>query len=154
MQGLIDFNIADPVELSLFDQGIFELTAAEPRQPTPETVALREETRRLARASIDEVLAEHDLDAIVAPTNSAAWETLYIETDGENDRFLFGSSGPAAVAGYPNITVPAGYVGPLPIGLSFFGTRWDEADLLSYAYDFEDETDVRVRPRFLTTLDD
>ncbi len=82
--------------------------------PPPETVALREETRRLARASIDEVLAEHDLDAIVAPTNSAAWKTRYVETDGEADRFLFGSSGPAAVAGYPNITVPAGYVGRLP----------------------------------------
>ncbi len=152
IQGLIDFNIADPVELSLFDQGIFELAAAEPREPTAETVALREETRRLARASIDEVLAEHDLDAIVAPTNSAAWKTRYIETDGENDRFLFGSSGPAAVAGYPNITVPAGFVGKLPIGLSFFGTRWDEADLLSYAYDFEDETEARKRPRFLLTL--
>jgi amidase len=154
VQGLIEFNLADPVELSLFDQGIFEATAAEPREPTPETVALREETRRLARASIDEVLAEHDLDAIVAPTNSAAWETSYIKTDGENDRFLFGSSGPAAVAGYPNITVPAGYVGPLPIGLSFFGTRWDEADLMSYAYDFEDETEARERPRFLPTLED
>jgi amidase len=151
LQGLIDFNAADPVELSLFDQGTFEAAAAQPRELTPETVALRQETRRLARASIDEVLAEYELDAIVSPTNSAAWETRYIKTDGQNDRFLFGSSGPAAVAGYPNITVPAGYVGPLPIGLSFIGTRWDEADLMSYAYDFEEETEARVQPRFLLT---
>ena len=136
----------------MFGQEIFESTAQEPLTPTPETVALRDETRRLARASIDEVLAANDLDAIVAPTNSAAWKTTYPKTDGEGDQFLFGSSGPAAVAGYPNVTVPAGYVGPLPIGLSFFGTRWDEADLLSYAYDFEDETQARVRPRFLLTI--
>lgn len=136
VQGLIEFNEADPVELSLFDQGIFEATAEEPETPTQETLDLRAETQRLARASIDEVLAEHDLDSIVAPTNSAAWVTRYTETDGEGDRFLFGSSGPAAVSGYPNVTVPAGYAGPLPIGLSFFGTRWDEAALLSFAYDF------------------
>ena len=153
IDGLIEFNKADPVELSLFDQGIFELTAEEPQTPTQETLDLRAETQRLARASIDEVLAEHDLDAIVAPTNSAAWVTRYAKTDGEADRFLFGSSSPAAVAGYPNITVPAGYAGPLPIGLSFFGTRWDEADLLSYAYDFEDETQARRQPQFLASVD-
>jgi amidase len=154
VQGLIEFNEADPVELSLFDQGIFEATAEEPETPTQETLDLRAETQRLARASIDEVLAEHDLDSIVAPTNSAAWVTRYTETDGEGDRFLFGSSGPAAVSGYPNVTVPAGYAGPLPIGLSFFGTRWDEAALLSFAYDFEDQTQVRQRPQFLASVDE
>ncbi len=154
IEGLIEFNEADPVELSLFDQGIFELTAEEPQTPTQETLDLRAETQRLARASIDEVLAEHDLDAIAAPTNSAAWVTRYAETDGEADRFLFGSSGPAAVAGYPNVTVPAGYAGPLPIGLSFFGTRWDEADLLSLAYSFEDQTQVRQQPQFLASVDE
>ncbi len=154
IEGLIGFNEADPVELSLFDQGIFELTAEEPETPTQETLDLRAETQRLARASIDEVLAKHDLDAIVAPTNSAAWVTRYSKTDGEADRFLFGSSSPAAVSGYPNVTVPAGYAGPLPIGLSFIGTRWDEAALLSFAYDFEDQTQARQRPQFLASVDE
>ena len=156
LQGLIDFNTADAeAELWPFGQEIFTDTAALPPQPTPETVALREHTRRLARESIDETLAKHGLDAIVAPTNSAAWRTTYLNGEGgEDDRFVFGSSSPAAVAGYPNITVPAGFVGELPIGVSFFGTRWDEADLLSYAYDFEDETEARERPRFIPSIDD
>ena len=77
-------------------------------------------------AAIDETLATYDLDAIMAPTNSPAWVT----TLGEGDAFLFGSSGPAAVSGYPNVTVPAGYVGPLPVGMSFFSTAWADGDVL------------------------
>ena len=101
-----------------------------------------------ARAAIDETLAVHELDAIMAPTNSPAWVT----TLGEGDAFLFGSSGPAAVSGYPNVTVPAGYVGPLPVGMSFFSTAWADGDVLSLAYAFEQATDVRVQPELLPTI--
>ena len=154
LAGLIEFNRQNAeTELRYFGQDIFEAAEQTSGDLTdPAYVRARTTATTGAQRAIDTAVATHDLDAIVAPTNSAAWPTRYIETDGENDRFLFGSSGPAAVAGYPNITVPAGYVGELPIGLSFFGTRWDEADLMSYAYDFEDETEVRVRPRYLSTL--
>ena len=60
-----------------------------------------------------------------------------------------GSSSPAAIAGYANITVPAGYVGPLPVGVSFIGGRWDEPKLIALAYAFEQATRVRVQPAFL-----
>ncbi len=103
-----------------------------------------------AREAIDDALAENDLDAIIAPTNSAAWVTDPVNGD---DLSLFvGSSGPSAVSGYPDITVPAGHVGPLPIGVSFIGTRWDEGRLIGFAYDFEQASRVRVPPQFLPTL--
>ena len=63
-------------------------------------------------------MARNHVDAIMAPTNSPAWVT----TLGQGDASLFGSSSPAAVSGYPNVTVPAGYIGPLPVGMSFFST--------------------------------
>ena len=100
-------------------------------------------------------MAELDLDAIVAPTNGPAWVTDPVNGDLGGDFSTFvGSSGPSAIAGYANITVPAGYAeGVLPIGVSFIGGQWDEPDLIGYAYDFEQATQIRVPPPFLPTLD-
>jgi amidase len=106
----------------------------------------------VAQAVLDELMAE--LDAIIAPTNGPAWVTDPVNGDlgGDFSQFI-GSSSPAAVAGYANITVPAGYVdGVLPVGVSFIGGRWDEPTLISLAYAFEQATDVRVPPGFLPTL--
>jgi amidase len=150
LEDLIAFNEQDPVELEYFGQNIFELSLAAPPAGSPEHLAARERATTAARASIDETLAAHDLDALMAPTNSPAWVT----TLGEGDAFVFGSSGPAAVAGYPNVTVPAGYAGELPVGVSFFGERWSDAELLSYAHAFEQQTQVRRAPQLLPTLDD
>ncbi len=146
---LIAFNEADPVELEPFGQEIFQLALEAPDADSAEAQQARAAATDAARRSIDETLAAHDLDAIVAPTNSPAWLT----TLGEGDDFKFGSSGPAAVAGYPNTTVPAGYSGELPVGLSFFGTRWDDARIMSLAYSFEQATDVRRPPQLLPTID-
>ncbi|GAB2698576.1 amidase [Thalassiella azotivora] len=149
LAGLIEFNRQDPVELRYFGQELFEEALAAPDADSPEIQAARERARTAARASIDETMAAHDLDAIMAPTNSPAWETDL--EDG--DDFLFGSSSPAAVAGYPNVTVPAGYVGKLPVGMSFMAGRWQDATVLSLAYSFEQQTQVRRAPRYLPTVD-
>ena len=148
LAGLIEFNQTDPVELEFFGQELFELAQAAPSTDDPAYLAQRQAATGAARRAIDETLALHDLDAIMAPTNSPAWVT----TLGQGDAFLFGSSGPAAVSGYPNVTVPAGYVGPLPVGMSFFSRAWSDGDVLSLAYAFEQATTVRVPPELLPTI--
>lgn len=151
LEDLVTFNRADDVELSRYGQEIFE--AAIENHLTiedPEYVVRREEARMLARRSVDETLAAHDLDAIVAPTNGPSWPLDIDYSSGE--AVLLGSSTPAAVAGYPNVTVPAGFAGPLPIGLSFFAGRWQDARVLSLGYAFEQATRARRAPRFLDTL--
>ncbi len=85
------------------------------------------------------------LDALVAPTDGPAWPIDYID----GDHFSGGCSTPAAVAGYPHVTVPAGYVFGLPIGLSFFGSPRSEVKLIKYAFAFEQATRHRKPPEFL-----
>ncbi len=105
---------------------------------------------RLSRdEGIDRVMEEHTLDAIVAPTGSPAWTTDLIN----GDRFHMGSSSPAAISGYPNITVPMGSFRELPVNLSFWGRAWSEPALLRIAYAFEQVTGHRRKPRFIPTLD-
>jgi amidase len=89
------------------------------------------------------------LDALVAPTGGPAWLTDLIN----GDHVAGGSSSAAAVAGYPNINVTAGYLWGLPVGISFFGRAWSESTLLKIAYSFEQLTKARQKPRFLPTID-
>ena len=84
----------------------------------------------------------------MAPTGSPAWPTDHLN----GDHYVGGSSTPAAVAGYPNITVPAGFIEGLPVGLSFMGRAWSEAALIRLAYDYEQITQHRQPPRFVNTL--
>ncbi len=105
---------------------------------------------RLAREEgIDKTMDEHRLDAIIAPTGGPAWVTDLVN----GDHFSGGSSSAAAIAGYPNITVPAGFVFGLPVGISFFGRAWSEPTLLKIAYGFEQATHHRRAPRFLPTAE-
>jgi amidase len=105
--------------------------------------------RKLSRTEgIDADISKHKLDAIVAPTTGPAWLTDWITGDHESGS----CSTPAAVAGYPHITVPAGFVAGLPVGVSFFGAAWSEPALLGLAYAFERATKMRRAPGFLPTV--
>jgi amidase len=143
---IVEFNRRDSVELSKFGQELLEQALVAPGTDDPEYLLARATATSLARRSIDETMAEHDLDAIVSPTNGPAWETTYGDGD---EGFLLESSAPAAVSGYPNVAVPAGYAGELPIGVSFFAGRWQDATVLAYAAEFETANPVRHAPRFL-----
>jgi amidase len=109
--------------------------------------ALAKNRRLSQKEGIDEVMDALHLDALVAPTGSPAWTTDLVN----GDHFLGASSTPAAVAGYPSITVPAGSAFGLPVGISFIGRAWSEAQLLKYAYAYEQATKHRRAPGFPAT---
>ena len=147
---VIAFNEREKArEMPFFGQDLF--VSAQKKGPLT-TPAYRQalttcQTRARAQG-IDAVFARLKLDAIIAPTGSPAWPTDVIN----GDHFLGASSTPAAVAGYPSITVPAGDVHGLPVGLSFIGQAWSEAKLIALAYAFEQATHHRQPPKFLPTL--
>ncbi len=119
--------------------------------------ALRQATTPPVQAAIDQLMAANHLDAIIALTNGPAWPTNGDPNLGDlNGHFEFfvGSSTAAAVSGYPDITVPAGYDAGLPLGITFIGRRWAEPTLLGLAYDYEQATHVRVPPQFIPTIGD
>jgi amidase len=116
-------------------------------------LAALEKNHNLSREQgIDAVLKEHNLDAIVCPSGGPAWMIDLINGDGGRNWDMDSTSYPA-VAGYPHITVPAGYIFGLPIGISFFAGAWQAPTLIRLAFAFEQATQVRVPPKFLPTAD-
>src|SRR5579864_2181808 len=150
LQDIIDFNERNrEKEMPYFGQDLF--IKAEAKGPLTEKAYLDAlaKNRQLARTEgIDATMDKHQLDAIVAPTGSPAWLTDLLT----GDHFSGGSSNAAAVAGYPNINVTAGFIFGLPVGISFFGRAWSEPTLIKLAYSFEQATKARQAPRFLPTI--
>jgi amidase len=144
---LISFDQADPVELSKFGQELFLQAQAAPPETDPTYQMERATATSLAQHSIDDLMAADHLDAIVAPTNGPAWVTNYALGDVD----VVSSSQPAAVAGYPDVTVPGGFAGALPIGVSFMAGKNDDGRLLGLASDFERVSHARRAPTFLPT---
>ncbi|MFI6924639.1 amidase [Nonomuraea spiralis] len=153
LAGLIDFNRQHAgTELRYFGQELFEQAQATTGDlDDPAYRALREKATTLARRAIDSSMAAGRLDALLAPTNHAAWLTDL--TKGDDFTGFVSSSAPSAVSGYPAVTVPAGYARDvLPLGVTFFGGRFSEPALIALGYAFEQATQIRKPPTYLRTL--
>jgi amidase len=146
LEELIAFNTSHPSELQYFDQSLLIKAQEKGDLNSADYKASLEQMLQATRSNgIDKVMTTHKLDAIVAPTGSPAWLTNMEE----GDLYLGGSSSPAAQSGYPNITLPMGFIDRLPVGISIFGSAWSEGQLIEIAYAFEQLTQIRRAPEFL-----
>ena len=150
LKELIAFNEQNRArEMPFFGQEEFLLAEAKGPLTDPAYLQARANCIRLSRAEgIDALLAKYKLDAIVTLTSGPSWLIDHVN----GDRDTGGCTTPAAVAGYPHITVPAGFFGGLPIGLSFFSTAWTEPTLIKLAYAWEQQMKARRKPAFLASV--
>ena len=146
---IIEFNNAHASEeLSYFGQEILLMAQETGSLSNPDYLSALDENHRLSRQEgIDAVMDTYKLDALVMPTTSPPWRIDLVNGDHE----MGSSSQPAALAGYPAISVPAGYVFDLPVGITFMGRAFSEPTLIKLAYAFEQATKVRHSPRYLPT---
>ena len=144
VEELIAFNKIDSVELKYFNQKYLEMANEMGDIDSKEYLEVLKALKEGAQKNgMDKIMKEHNLDAVIAPTGSPAWLTDW--TNG--DSYQLGSSSPAAQAGYPNITVPMGFIDGLPVGISIFGRAWSEPVLIEIAYAFEQGTKHRKAPK-------
>jgi amidase len=150
LQDIIDFNDRNrQKEMPYFGQDLF--LKAQTKGPLTDKAygdALAKNHQLARTEGIDALMDKYRLDAIVAPTGGPAWLTDLVN----GDHVAGGSSNAAAVAGYPNINVTAGFLSGLPVGISFFGRAWSEPTLIKLAYSFEQATKARQAPKFLPTI--
>ncbi len=146
LEDLITFNKNDSIEMEYYNQKYLEMAQQKDDLSSKEYLETLAKLKKGSQEQgIDRVMDELQLDAIIAPTGGPAWKTDWIN----GDSYQLGSSSPAAQSGYPNITVPMGFVDELPVGISFFGRAWSEPLLLEIAYSYEQGTKYRKAPKFL-----
>ncbi|MGZ3778357.1 MAG: amidase family protein, partial [Mucilaginibacter sp.] len=147
---VIEFNKKnDKKAMPYFKQETLELANAKGDLNTKEYLDAVKNTTAITRTVIDGLLKDNKLDAIVAPTNGPAVCIDLVNGDYDNG---YSFSGPAAMAGYPHITVPMGFIHGLPVGLSFISTAYDEAGIIKLAYSYEQASKKRVPPKFTKDL--
>ncbi|HYV93447.1 MAG TPA: amidase [Chitinophagales bacterium] len=150
LSDVIEFNNKNAATaMPYFKQEILEKANAKDGLDSDEYLKALERMKQAAgKDGIDKAMNENQLDAIISPTDSAAWSIDLID----GDHYLGGSSSPAAMAGYPHITVPAGFIYELPIGISFYGRAWSEATLIKFAFAYAQATHHRAKPKFLKSI--
>jgi amidase len=143
LEELIALTMEDSIETRIHKFELLKLAQAKGDLNSPAyREALQKSILMSRKDGIDRVMNDHQLDAIISPTGGPAWKTDPIN----GDNFHISSSSPAAIAGYPSITVPMGQIDGLPVGLSVFGRAWSEPVLLEIAYAFEQATHQRISP--------
>ena len=150
LEDLITFN-SDHAEkiMPYFGQEIFQMAQEKGDLTSEEYLSAIAKCRSATRENgIDKVLSEYQIEALVAPTANAACPIDLIN----GDHFIGSSTAPAAIAGYPSLTVPMGYIHGLPVGISFFGGAYQEGSLIKLAFAYEQLSSVRVPPQYLPTL--
>ncbi len=143
LEELISQTFQDSIEMQYFDHTLLKMAQEKGNLNSKEYQnALSTLLEHSREKGLDKVMNEHQLDALIAPTGSPAWKTDLIN----GDNFGVFSSSPAAIAGYPSITVPMGFIDGLPVGISFFGRAWSEPLLIEMAYSYEQSTLHRKKP--------
>jgi len=147
---VIEFNKKNEAKaMPYFKQETLELANGKGDLNTKEYLDAVKNTTTITRTVIDGLLKDNKLDAIIAPTNGPAVCIDLVNGDYDNG---YGFSGPAAMAGYPHITVPMGFIHGLPVGLSFISTAYDEAGIIKLAYSYEQASKMRMAPKFKKDL--
>ena len=148
LEEVIAATLADSVEMRYFDVGVMENAQSKGDLDSDEyKKALKDMLIAYRDAGIDRAMDKYKLDAIVSPTGGPAWKTDLIN----GDNFMMSTTVNAALSGYPNINVPMGFIGDVPVGISFFGRAWSEPVLIEIAYAYEQGTTHRKAPEFLET---
>jgi amidase len=150
LSDLIAFNAASQRETALFGQNIFIESDARGDLGDPAYIRAHEELKRLATGTLDDMFARYRLDALIRPTTEPAFRIDMVRGNTAGGGEFTGLS---AVAGYPHLTVPMGYVHALPVGLSFIGPAWSDARMLALGYAFEQATHARKAPNYLPSLE-
>lgn len=146
LEELIEFNKNSPEEMKYFKQEFLEMAQASKGMQDENYPKLVKEIQEGSRKNgIDALMKKHQLDAMVAAATSPAWKTDMVN----GDNYIFEGSGAAAIAGYPSITVPMGYLQGLPVGILFFAEAWSEGKLINMAYTFEQKNPQRKSPEFI-----
>ena len=148
---VIAFNIAEPRELALFGQELFLLAEETKGLDDPAYIAARATSLRAAGVEgIDRMMRDNDVIALIAPTTGPAWTTDVVN----GDHYAGAASSMPAIAGYPHLTVPMGFVRGLPVGMSFIAGKWEDAKVLSLGYAFEQLTRAIRPPTFVRSIEE